>query len=234
MEGLDIKGYLPSSLLDYSGKIVSVVFLSGCNFHCPYCFNVEIVNNSKKLKRIEPEEIFNHLESRKKWLDGVCITGGEPTLHKGLFEFISKIKQMGFLVKLDTNGTNPEILKRLVDEKLVDYIAMDIKAPLKKYGEAVGREVDLEKIQESVDLIRNSGVEYEFRTTVVPKFFDEKDALAIGDWLKGSKKYFLQQFRAEKTLDKEFQKEMPYSHERLHEFAEILKPFFDKVEVRGI
>ncbi|MCW3980648.1 MAG: anaerobic ribonucleoside-triphosphate reductase activating protein [Candidatus Bathyarchaeota archaeon] len=234
MEGLDIKGYLPSSLLDYPGKIVSVVFLSGCNFRCPYCFNVEIVNNSKKLKKIEAEDIFNHLESRRKWLDGICITGGEPTLHKGLFEFISKIKQMGFLVKLDTNGTNPEVLKKLIEAKLVDYIAMDIKAPLEKYKEVTRRDVDLEKIQESIDLIRKSGVEYEFRTTVVPKFFDEKTALAIGKWLKGSKKYCIQQFRPEKTLDKGFRKEKPYLHEKLHKFAEILKPFFDNVEVRGI
>jgi len=234
MEGLDIRGYIPSSLLDYPEKIVSVVWLSGCNFRCPYCFNVEIVNNSNKLRKIEAEEIFNHLESRKKWLDGICITGGEPTLHKGLFDFISKIKQMGFLVKLDTNGTDPEVIKKLIEAKLIDYIAMDIKAPLKEYKKTVKRDVGLEKIQDSIDLIRNSGIEYEFRTTVVPKFFDEKVALAIGNWLKGSKKYCLQQFRPEKTLDKNLQKEKPYTHEKLKEFAEILKPFFDSVEVRGI
>lgn len=234
MEGLDIKGYLTYSLLDYPGKIVSVVFLSGCNFRCPYCFNVEIVNNSKKLKKIEAKEIFSHLKSRKKWLDGVCLSGGEPSLHKGLFDFISKIKEMGFLVKLDTNGANPEILKKLIEAKLLDYIAMDIKASLEKYKKTVRRDVDLKKIQESIDLIRNSGIEYEFRTTVVPKFFDEKVALAIGNWLKGSKKYCLQQFRSEKTLDKSLQKEKPYSPQKLQEFAKILKPFFDSVEVRGI
>jgi len=234
MEGLDIKGYLPSSFLDYPGKIVSVVFLSGCNFRCPYCFNVEMVKNSKKLRKIEAEEVFNHLKSRKKWLDGICLTGGEPCLHSGLKEFIIKIKSLGFLVKLDTNGTSPQILKELIQEKLVDYIAMDIKAPLEKYKKVVKREIDLKKIQQSIDLIRNSGIEYEFRTTIVPTLFDKNDALAIGKWLSGSKRYFLQQFRPEKTLDKEFQKEKPYSIEHLKEMAEIVKPFFGKVEIRGV
>lgn len=234
MEGLDIRGYLPSSFLDYPGKIVSVVFLPGCNFRCPFCFNVEMVKNSRKLKRIEAEEVFNHLKSRKKWLDGICITGGEPTLHKGLFDFISKIKQMGFLVKLDTNGTNPEILKKLIEDKLLDYIAMDIKAPLEKYEKVVESKLDLKKIQESVDIIRNGGVEYEFRSTILPKLHSKEDILGIGKWLKGSKRYFLQQFRPEKTLDKEFQKEKPYSIEQLKELVEIAKPFFEKVEIRGI
>jgi pyruvate formate lyase activating enzyme len=234
MEEPDIKGYLPSSLLDYPGKIVSVVFVSGCNFHCPFCFNIELVQNSKELKKIDPAQIIEHLKLRRKWLDGICITGGEPTLYKGLFRFISEVKSLGFLVKLDTNGTDPEMLKELIKKKLVDYIAMDIKTPLEKYQKAVKMKIDTDKIRESVDLIKGSGVDYEFRTTVVPSLLGKEDILAIGKWLKGSKRYFLQQFRPEKTLDPKLRKEKPYSIGEMEEMAEIAKPFFGNVEIRNL
>jgi len=234
IEGITIKGYLHMSLIDYSGKIVSLVFLPRCNFRCPFCFNVDLVNDSDSLKMVEPEEIFEHLKSQKKWLDGICITGGEPTLHKGLPEFIKEIKKLGFLVKLDTNGTNPEMLENLVKNKLVDYIAMDIKGPLEKYRKITRSEVDEKTIQKSVDIIRNSGIDYEFRTTAVPKILSKKEMEEIGKWLKGSKKYCLQQFRSGKTLDKKYENEKPYTPDELKELAEIARPFFDIVEVRGI
>lgn len=234
MEGIKIKGYLPTSLIDYPGKIASVIFLPRCNFRCPFCFNIDLVNDSKELKDIGTEEIFHHLKYRKKWLDGVVLTGGEPCLHPGLIEFIRKIKKLGFLIKLDTNGTNPAMLERLIKDKLIDYVAMDIKAPLEKYEKVTKSKVNLKDIQKSVDIIRNTGIDYEFRSTILPKLHSKEDILAIGKWLKGSKRYFLQQFRPEKTLDKKLQKENPYSIEQLREFSEILKPFFEKVEVRGI
>ena len=234
MKGAKIKGFIPTSLIDYPGKIASIVFFPRCNFSCPFCFNPEMVNDSEELKEIDPENIFSYLESQRKWIDGVCLTGGEPTLHEGLPELISEIKKRGFLVKLDTNGSNPEMLKKLLDEKLVDYVAMDIKAPLEKYEKSANSKVNLGNIKRSVDLIRSSGVEYEFRTTVVPELFDKNDAIAIGQWLKGSKKYFLQQFRPDKTLNKSFQSQKQYTPEQLKEFAELAKPYFEKVEVRGI
>jgi len=229
-----IKGFQRVSLIDYSGKLCSIVFVAGCNFRCPYCYNIELVESPKELKTIPEKEIIDFMKTRKGLLDGVCITGGEPTIQKGLEEFAKKIKDIGFLVKIDTNGSNPEVLKKLIKRKLVDYIAMDVKAPLEKYGKIIKGSVDLEKIQESIDLIKKSNIEYEFRTTVVPKFFNEKDALAIGKWLKGSKNYYIQQFRPGKTLDVKLKNEKPYAPEKLKKFVEILKPFFDSVKVRGI
>lgn len=234
MKDVKIKGFIPNSLIDYPGKICSIVFLPRCNFHCPFCFNPEMVNDSPELKEINPEEIFNYLESQKNWIDAVCLTGGEPTLHEGLPELISEISKKGFLVKLDTNGSNPDMLKKLLDEKLVDYVAMDIKAPLEKYEIVTKAKMNTDSIKRSADLIRDSGVEYEFRTTVVPELFDKKDAIAIGKWLKGSKKYFLQQFRPDKTLNKNFQNGKQYKPEELKKLAEMMKPYFERVEVRGI
>jgi len=229
-----IKGFQRLSLIDYPGKLCSIIFVAGCNFRCPYCYNVELVENPGKLKTITEEEIIDFMKTREGLLDGVCITGGEPTIQKGLEGFAKKIKDIGFLVKIDTNGSNPKVLKKLIEKKLVDYIAMDVKAPLEKYEKIIKGKIDLEKIQESIDLIRKSYIDYEFRTTVVPKFFDEKDALAIGKWLKGSKNYYIQQFRTGKTLDAKLKNEKPYAPERLEKFAEILKPFFNSVKVRGV
>ena len=165
-------------------------------------------------------------------MDAVCITGGEPTLYNELAEFISRIKQMGFLVKLDTNGTNPEMLSELLARRLVDYIAMDIKAPVERYSEITGVEVNIEKIKKSIEVIRNSGIGYEFRTTVFPELV-RADFLKIGKYLEGSRNYFLQQFRKDKILDKNYLKE-PYPDEKLREFCDMLKPFFRNCSVRGL
>jgi pyruvate formate lyase activating enzyme len=192
------------------------------------------VLNPDKLPTTSEQDILDYLQKNKKWLDGVCITGGEPTLHTDLPEFIEKLKQLGFLIKLDTNGTNPEMLRELIDKKLVDYIAMDIKSSPEKYEQAAQAKVNMDAIKKSVEMIRASNVEYEFRATVVPKFFDAIDAKAVGEWLKGSKKFCLQQFRPEKTLDKNFAKEKKYTHEQLHELADIMQQYFEVVEIRGI
>ncbi|RLG54460.1 MAG: anaerobic ribonucleoside-triphosphate reductase activating protein [Candidatus Hydrothermarchaeota archaeon] len=229
-----IKGFQRVSLIEYPGKIVSIVFVGGCNFRCHYCYNTDLVLNYRSLPDIPEDDIIDFMESRKGLLDGVAITGGEPTLCKDLPEFARKIKNMDFLVMIETNGSNPRMIKELIDKKLVDYIAMDIKAPLEKYDEVAGVKVNRKKIQESIDVIKNSGVDYEFRTTVVPRFFKRDDALAIGKWLKGSKRYFLQQFRPGKTLDKKLKRMKPYPPEKLKEFAELVKPFFEYVGTRGI
>ncbi|MBI5253222.1 MAG: anaerobic ribonucleoside-triphosphate reductase activating protein [Euryarchaeota archaeon] len=229
-----IKGLVKTTLIDYPGKVACIVFIAGCNFRCPYCQNPDLVAGYWELPTISEEEVFRHLKSRKKWLDGVCVSGGEPTLNKELPEFLRKIKSMGFLIKLDTNGTNPEMLKKLLDEKLVDYIAMDIKAPLEKYEEVVKTKVDLEKIKRSVEMIRSNDVDYEFRTTVVPGLLSSEDIEKICLWLRGSKRYYLQQFRPDVTLDASFRKVVPYRREEMLKCYNIAKENFKVCEVRGI
>jgi len=214
-----IGGFQELSLIDYPGKVVATVFLIGCNFRCPYCHNPELVDPSRISKQVQIKEkdLFKLLDERKDFLDGVCITGGEPTLQKGLIGFIKKIKKKGFLVKLDTNGSNPDMLKQLIKNKLVDYIAMDIKADLPNYEKASGVKVNLENIKKSIDLILKSETEYEFRITVAPKLIKGRAIDEIGKLLKGAKKFAIQQFRNEKVI-KDFQKK--------------LKKHIKKVEVR--
>ncbi len=229
---LKIKGFQKTSLIDYPGKVCSVVFLAGCNFRCPFCQNPDIVIGYDKLKDISPEKIFDYIQKKRKWIDGVCITGGEPTIYPGLPAFMQKIKKRGFFVKLDTNGSNPRMLDYLFRNCLVDYVSMDIKAPLENYHIVAATKVKTHDIQKSIDLIMKSGLEYEFRTTVVPEFFSMKDALTIGKWLNRTKKYALQQFRPTITLDKSYQNKKPYSEKELLEFKKIMKPFFTFVEIR--
>lgn len=231
---ISIKGVQRTSLIDYPKKVCSVIFVGNCNFRCPFCHNPELVLNEVK-EDIPADEIIKFLEKKKKWLDGICVTGGEPTLHKGLPDFLKAVKEKGFLVKLDTNGTNPAMLELLLKEKLVDYIAMDIKASIENYEKAAGVKVDKKAIKKSAKIIMDSGASYEFRTTVVPGLFDEKEAEKIGKWLKGAKKFCIQQFRnADKTLDPKFQEIEPYRPKKLEEFKKTLKNYFKKVEVRGI
>ncbi|MCJ7721918.1 anaerobic ribonucleoside-triphosphate reductase activating protein [Candidatus Bathyarchaeota archaeon] len=195
---MDVKGFVDISFVDWDGKISSVIFISCCNFRCPFCHNVNLVLNPEKLDTTPFEYIEDQLKKQKGWTDGVCITGGEPTLQTCLPELCSRIKKMGFLVKLDTNGTNPTLLKELMDKKLVDYIAMDIKAPLttEKYSKATGVNVEkmLENVKESIRLLLESSMDYEFRTTVVPTIHDLEDIKQICRSLRGCRKYVLQKF----------------------------------------
>lgn len=229
---LPIKGFQKTSMIDYPGKMASIIFLADCNFRCPYCQNPDLILNPKKIADIPEEEIFDYMKSKKKWVDGVCITGGEPTVHRELPDFCKRLKEEGFLVKLDTNGSNPEMIQNLLKMGVIDFIAMDIKGPLERYSEIAKIPVNKENIQRSIDLIRGSGLDYEFRTTIMPKLLKEKDILSIGEWLRGSKKFVLQQFRAMLTLDKSFEKEPSYSEERMKDFGRMLEPCFETVEVR--
>jgi len=197
--------------VDWDGKISSVLFLPTCNFRCPFCHNVNLVLCPEKLDTIPFEYIEDQLKKQKGWTDGVCITGGEPTLHSSLPELCSRIKKMGLMVKLDTNGTNPTMLKELMDMKLVDYVAMDIKAPLtiEKYSKATGVNAEklLENVKESIRLLMESGIDYEFRTTVVPSIHSLEDIKQISRSLKGCRKYVLQKFDVsigKTVLDPEF------------------------------
>ena len=189
-----ISGLQKLTLLDYPGKIACTVFTSGCNFRCPFCHNATLVLE-KPEDFMSEEDFFSFLKKRKGMLQGVCVTGGEPTLQKDLCEFLGKIKALGYSVKLDTNGYRPDVLKKIVEEKLCDYVAMDIKNSQEKYGLTVGIEnFNIEPIKESVNYLLNGNVDFEFRTTVVKELHTEEDILKITEWIKGTPKYFLQGF----------------------------------------
>lgn len=191
---MQLGGLQAVTLLDFPGKVACTVFTQACNFRCHYCHNPELVIPERfgEGKHLSEEEFFDFLTERKKFLEGVCITGGEPTLQHDLYDFIKKIKEMGFAVKLDTNGTNPELLAKLLSDSLVDYVAMDIKQCPDKYYDIVNVDVDIAKIKESVELLKNSQVNYEFRTTVMWPLISEEDIYQIVDWLAGAKVYNLQ------------------------------------------
>lgn len=219
---MKFKGFHKLSVIDYPEKLCALGFTGGCNFRCHYCHNPELVIDYKNLPDIDEDEIIKFMKKRKGILDGFCITGGEPTIHKDLPKFMKKIKNCGFLVKLDTNGTNPEMLIHIIKEGLIDYVAMDIKGAPGRYPEIVGENSDLSKINESVKVIMQSKIDYEFRTTVFPKFFGEEDAKKIGEWIVGAKHYVLQQPRVVKTLDKNFKKAKLYTNNELKEFTKFL------------
>lgn len=192
-------GFQKLSLIDYPGVISSVVFTAGCNFRCPYCQNPELVD-FPLVAPISEDDIMKHLGSSKNIIDGVVITGGEPTIHRGLHEFLEKLKKSGFMVKLDTNGSNPASLESILSSGLADYVAMDLKSPPEKHAVVTGSGVEFSRIIESIRLIRRSGVNYEFRTTVFPGVLDFTDYEAIASLLDPGENYYLQDIRYVKTL----------------------------------
>jgi pyruvate formate lyase activating enzyme len=228
-----IKGLQKLSAIDYPGKTCAIIFLADCNFRCPYCHNPDLITRPESLPDVPEEEVIGFLRERRKWVDGLCITGGEPTLHRGLPDFIRRVKKEGFLVKLDSNGSNPGMIEQLFKEGLVDYISMDIKAPPDRYEEVARARVRKEDIQRSVDIIMKSGVEYEFRTTAAPILFGKEDMERIGQWLRGAERFFIQGFRPGVTLDRAFRKESTFSLEELGELAEIARKYFREVGVRS-
>lgn len=229
-----IGGFQKTSLLDYPQKIACIVFTPKCNFKCGYCHNPELSANSLNKDRavIDLPSFFAFLDKRVGKLDGVVITGGEPTLQEGLIDFIREVKDKGFCVKLDTNGSNPNILKHLIDEKLVDYVAMDIKAPVDKYEEVTKNPLAASKVKISIDILLNSGIDYEFRTTVVSEQLEINDFEKIGQMIKGAKKYFLQKFIPSKTLDESFMNATTYRNEEFIVIEEIMKKYVNFVKVR--
>lgn len=241
-----IKGYLRTSLIEWPGKISSVVFVPGCNFRCPFCHNKDLVVNPDKLLSVSEREVFSNLKKRRKWIDGVVVTGGEPTLQSNLPEFLQKIKKLGFLTMIETNGTKPEVLKKLFEKGLVDRLTMDIKAPLnsKNYNRISGAICKIETIKESIKLILNSGVEYEFRTTVVPTLHTKEDLVDLAKQLKyishqpstmnHSLFWFLQQFQPKNCLDPTFEKIEPYSGKSLEEILSAVKKHIPRAELRGV
>ncbi len=227
-----IAGIQKTSLIDYPKKICTVIFTRGCNFFCGFCHNPELVIPDKYNKKIPLYQIFDFLKKRKNIIEAVTITGGEPTIYKDLPSFIKKIKKLGYFIKLDTNGSNPIMIKQLINDKLIDYIAMDIKNSLDKYDETTCRKVNKQNIQQSINIIMTSGIDYEFRTTVVPGLHTKNNFIKISHWLKDANKYFLQNFRPGKTIDEKYNTLKPYTRSELREFKLILAKNIKTVKIR--
>ena len=190
-----IQGLQKLTLLDYPGKVACTIFTAGCNFRCPFCHNASLVIDTYKNQEIPEEELFSFLKKRTGVLDGVCVTGGEPLIQQGIEDLLLKIKELGYAVKLDTNGSFPDKLRRLVEQGLVDYVAMDIKNSQESYGKTIGiEEYDIENVNRSVQYLLRGNVPYEFRTTVVQELHRRSDFESIGRWIEGAQHYYLQQF----------------------------------------
>ena len=227
-----ICGLNKTTLLDYPGCVAATLFVGGCNFRCPFCHNGDLVLHSGDISGYEEEEVLSFLKKRKNVLEGVCVTGGEPTLYEELPSFIAKIKTLGYKVKLDTNGSNTKMLQKLMNEKLVDYVAMDIKAPVAGYDKVCGVNVDIEKIKQSVDLLKSGETMYEFRTTIVKELHTEADILEIGKWLSGAENYYLQSYQeTDKNICQGFS---AMSGEKLFELEKKLQTDIKNVKVRGV
>jgi len=230
---MKIGGIQKTSLLDYPDTISAIIWTIGCNFRCPFCYNKDIVFG--KVETISEEEVISFLEKRKGMLEGLVISGGEPLMQNDIVSFVEKVKKIGYQVKIDTNGMYPEKLKELIDKELVDYIAMDVKAPKNKYDNLTGVNIDIKKIEKSIEIIRKSSVNYEFKTTFAPKLLTKKDIVEIAIWLKGSKKFYLQQFNNEVNLiSSKLQNSSPYSKDQLIDTLKDIKPYFEYCDVRGI
>ena len=230
---MKIYGLQKLTLLDYPGKVACTVFTGGCNFRCPFCHNASLVTHIDPHAVMEEEEFFKFLAKRQGILDGVCVSGGEPLLQEDIEQFIDHIKMLGFLVKLDTNGSFPEVLERLVKDKKVDYVAMDIKNSKAHYGLTAGDvNVPLDKVEKSAAFLMEGHVPYEFRTTVVKELHTKEDFQAIGKWLSKDSPYYLQRFVDSGDLIEE--RFSAYSKEEMEEFAQVLRQTMSKVELRGV
>ena len=229
---MKIHGLQKMTLLDFPGHVACTVFLGGCDLRCPYCHNYELATG-KVPPVMEEEELFAFLAKRKGLLDGVAITGGEPCLHRDLPEFIAKIREMGFSVKLDTNGTHPAVLAEVLERGLVEYVAMDVKNSPDKYAMTAGLQtLDIGPIRESIELLKNAGIEYEFRTTVVDELHEAGDFEEIGRWIEGARHYFLQCFTDRDTVP--FEGLSAPSKEKLEACAAVVSKYVKDVQIRGV
>ncbi|MBO4216743.1 MAG: anaerobic ribonucleoside-triphosphate reductase activating protein [Clostridia bacterium] len=230
---MKISGFQKLTLLDYPGKVAALLFTAGCDFRCPFCQNSELVLNPALAPAIDTEYIFDYLKKRSGVLDGVCITGGEPLLSDGVFETARRIKSLGMIVKLDTNGSFPDRLSEMIAEKLCDYVAIDIKSSKRNYHTASGCMIDLSKIEKSVGILMTGSVDYEFRTTCVRELVSRDDLRGIGEWIRGAKRYRLQTFvPGERNISPEGY--TAYTPEEMLELRDMMKEYVSDVEVRGI
>ena len=230
---MDFHGFQKMTLLDYPGKVACTLFTGGCNLRCPFCHNAFLVTQIDNSYLYPEEEILDFLSKRKGLLDGVCITGGEPLMQKDISSFIKKVKDLGYPLKLDTNGCYPDKLAELIDNNLVDYVAMDIKNSKEKYAKTVGIEnLDLAPIEKSVEIIKRGKVDYEFRTTVIKEFHEVDDFEIIGEWIKGAPRYFLQGFTDSGNLIGENMN--PVDKETMLKMRDKALDFVDLCEIRGV
>lgn len=230
---MKIGGLQKLTLIDYPQKPACTVFLAGCNFRCPWCHSPGLVVPEKieKSPKLKEEDFFKFLKKRKGLLEGVVICGGEPTVNKDLPDLIKKIKDLGYQVKLDTNGSNPKMIERLLEEDLLDYIAMDLKAPLADYKKATGVNLDPKLLRRSIQLIK-SMPDYEFRTTLVPGIHTKKDLLSIAKEIEGSRNYFLQTFRGKVTINNSYQEKNSFTKEEMKEFKKLVEDYVKNCEIR--
>ncbi len=230
---MQIHGFNKLTLLDYPGHLAATIFLGSCNMRCPFCQNASLVNDPASQPVISSKEVLSVLARRKNVLEGVCISGGEPTLSPELPDFIRSLKELGYFVKLDTNGTKPDIIKYLYQEKLIDYVAMDVKNSKAKYSMTAGiTDLNLKQIEESISFLLSSTLTYEFRTTVVRELHTAQDMLSIGEWIRGAKAYYLQDYKDSDDIL------VPglssHSKETLNGFVDLLVPFVEQVSLRGV
>jgi pyruvate formate lyase activating enzyme len=231
---VEIKGLEKFAAKDFPGYITSTVFLGGCNFRCPYCHNSDLVLRPQELPTLPLDYFLCYLDARKGWQEAVCVSGGEPVLDEDLQDLLRAVKERNLLVKLDTNGSFPARLEGFLRDGLVDYIAMDVKAPLEKYREVTRSEVKSEDISRSIDLIRSSGIKHLFRTTVVPGLVGRAEIQRIGQMLEGADFFQIQQFSPTNTIDKRFLELAPYGREEIQEMAGLVRRYFAEVRLEGV
>ena len=229
---MKIVGLQKLTLLDFPGHVACTVFLGGCNFSCPFCYNSSLLSDAQD-NLINEDDFYAFLDKRKGKIDGVAITGGEPLLNNNIEAFIKKIKDKGFKVKLDTNGSFPEVLQTLIEKRLVDYVAMDIKNTFEKYPSTTNcKTLNIEKIKQSIAILLKGDVDYEFRTTVVKQFHDIEDFKIIGENIKGAKNYFIQCFiNKDSCIDNSLS---PLTKNELQSIVEVVKPYVNNVSLRGV
>lgn len=236
MSEMKFAGIMKQSLVDYPGKVSAVLFTRGCNFCCPFCHNAHLViKPHDPPPALDMQEVLHFLQRHRGFLDAVVVSGGEPTMHNGLLEAFRTFKALDYATKLDTNGTNPTMLKQMLDEGLLDYVAMDVKAPLefKKYAATVGRlsTADFFNVRSSINLLRHSNLEVEFRTTVVPSLHQPEDIVEIARYLEGVKIYTIQQFNPAHTLEPGFGNVVPYSREQMQQIADSCRAYVQEVKI---
>jgi len=236
---VEVKGFVEVSLVDWDGRVSSVVFLPGCNMRCPFCYNAALVLRPHELPTIPLESVESGLKKSRGWIDGVVITGGEPTIHGELPRLCERIRALGLLVKVDTNGTNPQMIEELVNNRLVDYVAMDVKAPLisERYSEASGIDAGpfLENVERTIDFLMRSEIEHEFRTTLVPTLHGREDVVKICQKIRNCRKYALQNFRSDvETINPKFRNLKPFTVKEMQSFLAEVKRFVPNAVLRGI
>jgi pyruvate formate lyase activating enzyme len=235
---MEIYSFIPNSLSDWDGKISAVIFLGGCNFFCPFCQNYPLTGRNPKrfgLKPIAYEKVEESLKKNRRWIDGVVITGGEPLIHPEIFRLTQRIKEIGFPIKIDTNGSFPYVLSRLREKGLIDYCALDIKTALnpRKYRKAVGRKIEVGLIRRTIQFLLEGNLDYEFRTTLIRNLVGEEEIEAIGKIIRNGRRYFLQQYLPERARRKVFRKVQPYTREEAERLLALARRYIKETHLRG-